>query len=83
VDTASGADPAETRPGFTKLLNDATYYIGDNKPFDIVIVYKIDRLARKLSVLTSIVDMFKSLEIDFVSTQELIDTSSSFGKAML
>jgi len=83
VDAASGADPAETRPWFQKLLHDATYYVWEEKPFDIVIVYKIDRFARKLSVLTAIVDMFKSLEVDFVSTQELIDTSSSFGKAML
>lgn len=83
MDQASGADPAETRPWFQKLLHDATYYVWEEKPFDIVIVYKIDRFARKLSVLTNIVDHFKTLWIDFVSTQELIDTSSSFGKAML
>ena len=79
----SGADPIDQRPEFTRMVRNIELSMWDEKAFDVVIVYKLDRFARKLSVLLDIVDIFEKLEIDFISTQESIDTSTPFGKAML
>jgi len=54
------------------------YYGKDDKPFDVVIVYKIDRFARDLKVLLEISDLLKEQEVGFISTQESIDTSTAF-----
>lgn len=83
-DTAvSGADPIEERPWLSRLLEDLEDAGTDNRPFDTVIVFKIDRFARKLKVLLDIVDALKTYGVWFISTQESIDTNSSMGTAML
>ncbi|MEI7478391.1 MAG: recombinase family protein [bacterium] len=55
----------------------------DPCPFDVVIVHKIDRFARKLVILLDIVENFAQHGIGFISTKELFDTETAFGKAML
>jgi len=56
-DTAiSGITPIQDRPDLSRLISDLEYGSLGEKPFDIVIVYKIDRFARKLSLLLEIVD---------------------------
>jgi site-specific DNA recombinase len=77
----SWATEIDERPWLSQLFNDVKF--SKTKPFDIVIVYKIDRFARKLSILLDIVDELKNCGIDFISTQEYIDTTTPFGKAML
>lgn len=79
----SGTIPINDRPGFARLKEDIIHASEDNKPFDIVAVYKIDRFARKLKVLLDVIDFFEDNEIQFVSANESIDTSTPFGKAML
>ena len=54
-----------------------------NRPFDAVIVYRIDRFARNLRVLLSVIDELSAYGVDFISANESIDTSTPFGKAML
>lgn len=78
----SGTTPLDERPAFQKLKEDI-FLSGDKKPFDIVAVYKIDRFARKLKILLDVVDFFEEYRIDFMSANEMIDTSTPFGKAML
>ena len=80
-DDISGGTPIAERPGFSKLMEDLSY--SEQKPFDIVAVYKIDRFARKLKVLLDIIDFFDEREIGFISVHESIDTSTPFGRAML
>jgi len=75
----SGSLKIEDRPWMKQMFNDLQYW----KPFDVVLVYKIDRFARSLKVLLEVVDKLKDYQIDFISSLESIDTSSHFWKAML
>ena len=79
----SGTKPLEERPGFSRLQEDILNSAGDEKPFDVVAVYKIDRFARKLRILLNAIDFFEKYGVKFVSANESIDTSTSFGRAIL
>jgi DNA invertase Pin-like site-specific DNA recombinase len=50
--------------------------------FDVVIVWRFDRFARSVKQLVLALEEFRSLEIDFISYQEALDTSTPMGKAM-
>lgn len=67
------------RPGITSLM--AAVLEGR---FDIVLVYKLDRLSRsQKDTLYLIEDVFMANKADFVSMQESFDTSTIFGRAMV
>lgn len=52
------------------------------KKFDLVLVWAFDRAARSSSHLIKMLEEFQTLNIDFISHRENIDTSSPMGKAM-
>lgn len=81
-DGISGTTPINERPAFSRLIEDLVN-AGENKPFDVVLVYKIDRFARKLTILLEISDFLAKNKVEFISALESIDTSNSFGRAML
>lgn len=82
IDSAvSWAEEISERKDLSRLFEDLEF--ASKRPFDTVIVYKIDRFARKLSILLEIVDKLDKHWVWFISTQELIDTESTFWKAML
>ena len=62
------------RPELNRLLNDMR--IGK---FDLVVIWKLDRLGRSLQHLLRIVDEFKKYNIDFVCVSQNIDTSTASG----
>ena len=65
------------RPGIQKLIS-------ETDKFDLVLVYKLDRLSRsQRDTLYLIEEIFLPNTVDFVSMQESFDTSSPFGKAMI
>lgn len=65
------------RPGMQKLIS-------ETDKFDVVLVYKLDRLSRsQRDTLYLIEEVFLPNNVDFVSMQESFDTSSPFGKAMI
>ena len=65
------------RPGIQKL-------IAETDKFDLVLVYKLDRLSRsQRDTLYLIEEVFLPNKVDFISMQESFDTSSPFGKAMI
>lgn len=65
------------RPGIQKLM-------GETDKFDVVLVYKLDRLSRsQRDTLYLIEESFLPHHVDFVSMQESFDTSTPFGKAMI
>jgi len=64
------------RPALELLLRDA-----DEKKFDIILVYKIDRFSRKLTDLILTLDSLKEKNINFTSVTEQIDTTSAMGEA--
>lgn len=64
------------RPALELLLKDA-----QEKKFDIILVYKIDRFSRKLKDLITILEDLKTKNINFTSVTEQIDTTSAMGEA--
>lgn len=64
------------RPALELLLRDA-----EEKRFDIILVYKIDRFSRKLKDLITILEDLKKKNINFTSVTEQIDTTSAMGEA--
>jgi len=48
--------------------------------FDVVAVWKFDRMARSVSHLLRALETFRSLGIDFVSLSEQVETNSPTGK---
>jgi len=74
-DRASGAK--ERRPGLDALMADAR-----RGTFDVVLVFRFDRFARSVKQLVLALEEFRSLDIDFISHQESLDTSTPMGKAM-
>lgn len=67
----------EKRPWLDQLMIDA-----HEKKFDIVLVWRFDRMSRSTAHLINTLQTFKKLSIDFVSHQEHIDTSTPTGQLM-
>jgi len=65
------------RPGLNALIRDAR-----RGAFDVVVVWRFDRFARSIEQLVLALAEFRTLGIDFVSSQEALDTSTPIGKAM-
>jgi DNA invertase Pin-like site-specific DNA recombinase len=65
------------RPGLNALMRDAR-----RGAFDVVLVWRFDRFARSIEQLVLALAEFRTLGIDFVSSQEALDTSTPMGKAM-
>jgi len=65
------------RPALKRLLDDAS-----EKRFEAVLVYKIDRLSRRLKDLIEIVEELAHFDIGFKSITELIDTTTPEGRFM-
>lgn len=82
-DDISGTIGIDERPAFSRLKKDIIKSPKDQRPFDIVAVYKIDRFARKLKVLMDIIELFGDYDIKLISATESIDTTTPFGRAIL
>jgi len=65
------------RPGLNALMRDAR-----RGAFDVAVVWRFDRFARSIEQLVLALAEFRTLGIDFVSSQEALDTSTPMGKAM-
>jgi DNA invertase Pin-like site-specific DNA recombinase len=74
-DRMSGA--REDRRSLKALMTDAR-----RGAFDVVLVWRFDRFARSIEQLVLALAEFRTLGIDFVSSQEALDTSTPMGKAM-
>ena len=67
------------RPGITALIDGV-----EAGKFDVVLVYKLDRLSRsQKDTLYLIEDVFMENKTDFVSMQESFDTTTIYGRAMV
>lgn len=81
------------RSGVRRIYTEKTSSIGKRpelqrllsvlKAGDVVVVYKLDRLARSLKDLLGIIDRLESLGAGFKSLTEPIDTSSPAGRLMV
>ena len=72
-DGESGAK--ESRPALDKMLSDIR-----RRRIDVVVVWALDRLARSLKHLLELAEEFKALNVDLVSYQQNLDTSTPAGK---
>jgi|TARA_B100001971_G_C18136776_1_gene508080 site-specific DNA recombinase len=64
------------RPAFQLLMRDV-----EDKKFDVLLVYKIDRFSRKLKDLITILEDLKKHTVNFTSVTEQIDTTTAMGEA--
>ncbi|MBN2239028.1 MAG: recombinase family protein [Dehalococcoidales bacterium] len=65
------------RPGLKTLLSDAKLGV-----FNKVVVYKLDRLARKLRLLLEIEEKLKDNDVSLISVKETLDTSTAIGRTV-
>jgi DNA invertase Pin-like site-specific DNA recombinase len=75
VDRETGSK--ESREALMRLMADAK-----RGHFKMVVCWKFDRFARTVRQLAMALEEFRSLQIDFVSHTEAIDTSTPMGRAM-
>ncbi|MDN3436504.1 recombinase family protein [Planococcus sp. APC 3900] len=75
VDRGISGKNIKGRPALIELLNDA-----NEKKFDLVLVWKMNRFSRKSLDLLTIVDMLKNKNIGFRSYTERYETESPSGK---
>jgi DNA invertase Pin-like site-specific DNA recombinase len=73
VDSGSRAD----RYNYLKLLNDVR-----KRKTDVILVWRFDRLARSTRELINALEEFNSLDVDFISFKENVDTSTPTGKIL-
>jgi len=64
-----------TRPALNNLMDAAR-----SKSFDVLIVWKLDRLGRSLQHLLNVLRELKKLDIDFISITEAFDTTTAQGR---
>lgn len=66
------------RPALDKLLHDA-----HRRPYDVVLVWSCDRLARSTKHFLDVLDELNGLGIRFISRREAIDTDGPLGRAIV
>ena len=66
------------RPALNEMLQDAS-----KGKFSVLVVWKIDRLARSTTDLLNILLTLKTNGVDFCSTTQAIDTTTSYGKMVM
>jgi site-specific DNA recombinase len=76
-DEGKSAKDIKHRPALQQLLKDA-----EKKLFKAICVYKLDRFSRSLKDLILTIEKLKTLNIDFISLQDKIETASASGKLM-
>lgn len=67
----------DRRPGLDELMKDAR-----KRRFDLVLVWRLDRLGRNTRHLLTLFEELEGLQISLVSHQEAIDLSSSLGRVV-
>jgi site-specific DNA recombinase len=66
------------RPALTMLMNDIK-----KEKFDIVLVYKLDRLVRSVADLHNLLSLFERHNVKFKSATEVFDTTSAMGRLFI
>lgn len=78
TDNASGAADPEERDGLRSLLDDAS-----EGKFDVVLVVRIDRLARRITLLYELLETLENSGVALRSATEPFDTSGPMGRLFL
>ena len=67
----------ERRPGLDRLLSDVKA-----RRLDVVVVAAFDRFGRSVRHLVETLELFRHLDVEFISLREQIDTGSPLGQAI-
>jgi DNA invertase Pin-like site-specific DNA recombinase len=73
----SGAKGRDKRPGFDRLIKDAT-----RRKIDVVVAWSVDRLGRSLQDLVGFLSELNSVGCDLYLEQQAVDTTTPAGRAM-
>jgi len=73
----SGSKSRDKRPAFNALIRD-----GNQRKFDVVMAWSVDRLGRSLQDLVAFLSELHALHIDLFLHQQGLDTTTPAGKAM-
>jgi DNA invertase Pin-like site-specific DNA recombinase len=73
----SGAKGRDKRPGFDRLLRDAT-----RRQFNLIAAWSVDRLGRSLQDLIASLSELHALGVDLYLHQQAVDTTTPAGKAL-
>lgn len=73
VDLGISGSKGKFRPGYEALMKELDNY-------DRVVVWKIDRLTRRLSELGDVLDLFKENKVVLVGVSDGVDTATSAGR---
>lgn len=76
-DKGKSAKDIAHRPEMMQLLKDA-----ESKKFGVILIYKLDRFSRSLKDLILTIEKLKKWDIDFISLQDRVETTSASGKLM-
>jgi len=76
-DEGKSAKDMKHRPALQQLLKEA-----EEKKFNAIFVYKLDRFSRSLKDLILTIEKIKEWQVDFISLQDKIETASASGKLM-
>lgn len=74
----SGALDRDKRPAFARMLKDAARH-----RFDVLMCWSIDRIARRTRIVCEVLEELESHGIAFYAEQQAMDTSTTYGRAML
>lgn len=66
------------RPAMQELMNDIR-----NKQFDVVLVYKLDRMVRSVLDLYELLSLFDENSVHFKSSTEMFDTTTANGRMFI
>lgn len=76
-DEGKSAKDIKGRPEMRQLLADA-----ESRKFQAIFIYKLDRFSRSLRDLVETIEKLKEWNVDFISLQDKIETTSASGKLM-
>jgi len=76
-DEGKSAKDIKGRKEMSRMLKDA-----EAKKFQAIFIYKLDRFSRSLKDLIETIEKLKDWDVDFVSLQDKIETTSASGKLM-
>lgn len=76
-DEGKSAKDIQHRPEMVQLLKDA-----EMRKFQAIFIYKLDRFSRSLRDLIETIEKLKEWDVDFISLQDKIETTSASGKLM-
>lgn len=79
IDECKSGTTTKDRFEYEKMIN---YIKNNHNEVHAIIIYKLSRISRNMSDLVNIVSLLESYDVNLISIEDRIDTSSPMGKTM-